>query len=533
MTAAFQILLDVPTEKPALDFDRYAQSFKEIIEQSPPRFAIGVFGGWGSGKTTLMQAVESKLDRSRCLPVQFSAWRYEKEGHLIVPLLDSIREALVAEAQQNQTIKDVAVRTASTIGKVVHSLVAGLGMKVGLPGTFQISIDANKALTKAKNIDDEDARVPKSFYHASFNALQGAFSEFIGGGADRRIVIFVDDLDRCLPEGALSVLESMKLFFDFPGFIFVVGLDRKVVVSAINLRYARENEAGKNEETESFRIEGAEYIKKIFQVPFSLFPVSAADIDPFLEAVYSTAGLSDEQTKELREHVRPHLDYLVTEDGLNPREIKRFINSYTLIRKLKPSLVPAVILALETIYARTDWSTAKGGLLGYRRLFLEALASGDHKDLVRLNPRFEEIPPSFLDYVRKPNPGAPLVGAANIDDYIYAGEAARSSEGGTRVSDLIRKVTALRDLVATAAHEGPSSTAQSELRSAAEELTIKVREYVSGSSAFLSSASKRIEDLKATSVPEKGDREEWAKVQNERISEVVADLMEWSRVAAA
>jgi predicted KAP-like P-loop ATPase len=39
-----------------------------------------------------------------------------------------------------------------------------------------------------------------------------------------KIVIFVDDLDRCLPDNALDVIESMKLFFDLPGFVFVVGL---------------------------------------------------------------------------------------------------------------------------------------------------------------------------------------------------------------------------------------------------------------------------------------------------------------------
>jgi predicted KAP-like P-loop ATPase len=64
--------------------------------ESSPQFAIGIFGGWGSGKTTLMRAIEDKLDSSRAVSVQFSAWRYEKEEHLIVPLLDTIREALVA-----------------------------------------------------------------------------------------------------------------------------------------------------------------------------------------------------------------------------------------------------------------------------------------------------------------------------------------------------------------------------------------------------------------------------------------------------
>jgi hypothetical protein len=171
-------------------------------------------------------------------------------------------------------------------------------------------------------------------------------------------------------------------------------------------------------------------------------------------------------------------------------------------------------------------------LLGYRRLFIEALASGDAEAVFRLNPRFQVIPPSFLDYVREPNPGSHLVGVANIDDYIYAGEAARSSEGGTRVSDLIRKVTALRDLVANAAQNGDPNAAN-DLRSAAEELTSKLREYGSGRSAYILSALKRIDDLIAAAIPKAADSEEWAMNQNTRINDVVADLMEWARLTAS
>jgi predicted KAP-like P-loop ATPase len=97
----YQILLDVPSRQPALDFDLYAVALKEIIEASNARFAIGILGGWGSGKTTLMQAIESQLNSDEIVTVRFSAWRYEKEEHLIVPLLDTLREALVEWAEKH------------------------------------------------------------------------------------------------------------------------------------------------------------------------------------------------------------------------------------------------------------------------------------------------------------------------------------------------------------------------------------------------------------------------------------------------
>src|SRR5688572_23890860 len=91
----YQILLDAPAQSPALGYPEIASALGEIVMESAPRFAIGIFGGWGAGKTTLMQAVEAKLDGERAVPVRFSAWRYEKEDHLILPLLDTIRDALL------------------------------------------------------------------------------------------------------------------------------------------------------------------------------------------------------------------------------------------------------------------------------------------------------------------------------------------------------------------------------------------------------------------------------------------------------
>jgi predicted KAP-like P-loop ATPase len=82
----YKILLDLPPTKvePALGFTEYANALKGIIEGSAPRFAVGIFGSWGSGKTTLMRAIEAQLDQKQTICVQFSAWRYEKEPHLIV-----------------------------------------------------------------------------------------------------------------------------------------------------------------------------------------------------------------------------------------------------------------------------------------------------------------------------------------------------------------------------------------------------------------------------------------------------------------
>ena len=90
----YKVILDAPARVLALGYMQTANAFKDIIEKSEPQFAIGIFGGWGSGKTTLMDAIQGSLDKNVSIPVQFSAWRYEKEPHLIIPLLDAVRDAL-------------------------------------------------------------------------------------------------------------------------------------------------------------------------------------------------------------------------------------------------------------------------------------------------------------------------------------------------------------------------------------------------------------------------------------------------------
>jgi predicted KAP-like P-loop ATPase len=96
-TCTIKIITDEPALEDTLDFDRYSQQLAEIIVNSNPRFSIGIFGGWGTGKTTLMKMVEKKLkdnNRDDILVVWFDAWKYEKEKYLaVVPFIRSIRVA--------------------------------------------------------------------------------------------------------------------------------------------------------------------------------------------------------------------------------------------------------------------------------------------------------------------------------------------------------------------------------------------------------------------------------------------------------
>lgn len=454
----WRILIDTPSRNPALGYDGYAQALADIINDSTPQFAIGVFGGWGSGKTTLMQEVRNRVDNSNAVCVDFSAWRYEKEDHLIIPLLATIKDALAdwSNDQNNPQLKEKIQSAMRTISSVITSLVAGLGVKCGIPSAFELSFSMSRALDEAANQDEiehsEDTRLT-SIYYSCFEALRRGFSDVFGEDTERRVVIFVDDLDRCLPGGVLQVLESMKLFFDLHGFVFVVGLDQPVVEWCVDQVYKTQDVNSKGNPSYQFR--GSDYIKKIFQVPFSLFPVSIVEIDQLLDNVIAENQMNEEQADDIREVVRPHVNYVVGDSGLNPREIKRFINAYTLTMKITPTLDQQSVLALRTIAFRPDWKVVQEALYAYGEVFLHALraqVNGEVGALANLHRDLAAVPESFLTYVSAGGPGRALLDVMVLDDYIRSG-AVTDSRSDPRLLEYIRKLGKCRGLIEDAATE--------------------------------------------------------------------------------
>ena len=85
------------TDEPIIDapdFDKYSQTISNIIANSAPRFTVGIYGGWGTGKTTIMQMIQKRLDvkfRNDIKTIWFDAWRYENEEFsALVPLVRTI-----------------------------------------------------------------------------------------------------------------------------------------------------------------------------------------------------------------------------------------------------------------------------------------------------------------------------------------------------------------------------------------------------------------------------------------------------------
>lgn len=403
-----RILLDGPAVGPALGFDKTAMALSKIIESSSPQFAIGVFGGWGSGKTTLMRSIQTTLPKS-VVTVEFNAWRYEREPQLLVPLLDTVRSALLdwGSGPWNAATKERVLKTARRVGRVIQGIAAGVSGELSLPGAFKIRYDAARAVDSITMSDDP--KRPKSLYVAAFQELSEAFSDFSKDGATK-VVVFVDDLDRCLPSNALEVLESMKLFFDLPGFIFVVGLDENVIQKAVHTRFKDSPPPGPSSTTGGTGSAAAfdgklarDYVEKIFQVPYRLPPILAAQLDGLLKSMFKEADLSPQQLKDFEDKAAHHLQYVAIERRINPREVKRFLNTYTLQMLVRPDLDRNTVLTLQTLLFRHEWRSLYDAILTDSILFIDALnryRQGDDLAFEDVAPNLRSLPKDLGDYLR-------------------------------------------------------------------------------------------------------------------------------------
>ncbi|MFC0518213.1 P-loop NTPase fold protein [Mucilaginibacter angelicae] len=184
-----------------------------------------------------------------------------------------------------------------------------------------------------------------------------------------RIILYIDDLDRCPEERVVEVLEAVNLLMTFPLFVVVVGVDPRWVKNALLKRYAFQFSAAvmTNNGVMIEKIEASDYLEKIFQVPFHLktaedneikamiqglvggarvsepIPVDPDDIPAPVGNVSIPVSLSAKPTEDTPlPETDPHLVltareiYLMQQMspilGNNPRVIKRFVNIYQVMR---------------------------------------------------------------------------------------------------------------------------------------------------------------------------------------------------------
>ena len=310
---ANNLLNDSPSSSDAFGaFSSHAPTLARLLmdPQLGAPFVLGVFGPWGTGKSTFMNILLGEMrkrDDSMVYPIQFLPWQFENKEEVFNALMLSVLTYL-------ETMQRSLKGTARTATKAALDTIIGMTKQLAF-----MAIDSKLKNWSAGNLDLDtfvQSYQKQTIDRTRFiNEFQDNFSKAVSqifeyaGNSEGRLFIFIDDLDRCSPENAITVLETMKLFFDADHCFFIVGIDKQVVQRGIEIKYNSHD-----------MIRGQDYLDKLIQLPFNLPVITPEALRQYAEEFLQGHRFASEA---------PPLLAIAADH--NPRRLKRLLNSIMLV----------------------------------------------------------------------------------------------------------------------------------------------------------------------------------------------------------
>ncbi len=335
---------------------------------------IGLFGDWGSGKSTLLRMVGTRLeDDDKTLVLPFNGWLFEGYADARASLMGSILDSLTEKKTLGTKAKDLVVklfrrldilRIGTRLGKYGLSYAIGGTTALGITAGADAGETALAFWDKAKDVKPEDLKEflkddPGRDARQGIAKFRQDFEELLKAAEIERLIVTIDDLDRCLPDTVIETLEAIKFFLFVRGSAFILAADDRLVQYAVRRCFP--------ELPGERRDVGRDYLEKLIQFPVRVPPLGAPETENYVNLLLAQASnLSGPQfemararvvnppdgsllevrfnlgiARELFDSVTPELEerlavahYVapILASGLagNPRQCKRFLNTLLL-----------------------------------------------------------------------------------------------------------------------------------------------------------------------------------------------------------
>ena len=251
------------------------------MKRISPRFTLGVFGSWGSGKSSLMSMLKDRIDEEgksrRVKTLWFNAWRYEGKEEIQPALIHAVLSKLEEDKTFYEDCKEFFVR----LKKGASALKLA---KFIATSTFSLTPDIGGFLDCFSEESQKLAETMQQFEKDFELLLQKMKME--------RVVVFIDDLDRCSSEKVIQAFETIKLFLNVPESTFVIGADAAKIEAAITDVYGAATDSVPRGGRQ--RTLAEEYLEKIVQIPFRIPEQRMADIGCYVGMLCLRAHLTPE-----------------------------------------------------------------------------------------------------------------------------------------------------------------------------------------------------------------------------------------------
>lgn len=309
-----------PGDPDPLDLGRVARGISRFLrnEGTEPPLTIAITGGWGSGKSSLMNLVRGDLARRGWRPVWFNAWHHQTEEHLLAALLENVRSQavpswlsvrglvfrarllgirirrsaagvgaavaaavlytgyLTADPARIGRVRDALTATPEAPGgalalleRIATVLFPGdLAAAVLVYGVIGGCVALGRALrafgvnparllaTASRAVRLRELEEKPGFRHR----FAVNFQEVTRALRPRDLVIFIDDLDRCRPKNVMTILEAVNFLVSSGECVVIMGMDAPRVIHSVAMEL--KSEAGEEDPHDFAR----RYLEKLINI---------------------------------------------------------------------------------------------------------------------------------------------------------------------------------------------------------------------------------------------------------------------------
>jgi hypothetical protein len=365
----FPLWPDNPTAQDLLGFTDMAEPALDAVQRDKlDPVAVGIFGDWGSGKTTILEILSERLaPEEKVLVVYTHPWEYDPTLDPKATLIGEVLSALEDEVKGNASRWE---KVSGKFSELAQRIQWSKAITLVTQSAMTLSVPNIQEIVGVFSGEGDQPDPSLQGFRDDFDKLMKELNEI------DRVVVLVDDLDRCLPETVVSTLEAIKLFLSVRKMGFVIAADRRLVELAIAQRFGTSAQAP---------VMAREYLEKIVHIPISVPSLGLGDTEAYLammlverhlpgeaDGLKDIISRCDERRRNAKETIFDDLGDLVPEAakedvalagylapvlyerlGGNPRRLKRFLNAFwvrsQIADKRNASLEPTALAKLMVL----------------------------------------------------------------------------------------------------------------------------------------------------------------------------------------
>lgn len=471
---------DNETTQDLLGYQVHADLLKKIIlNDAMLPISIGVFGNWGSGKSSLMLLLQQSLQEweesqqneqhSSILQVYFNSWQFESYDSTKLTMIESILEALDKDIN---TRKDVFERADDLLARIDFLKVGVFILKKAYDNLTpdwlkkwlpkKEDIDKITGKDKYNNLLEDVTKGNTSKFIATFREL---FEGLVKDMGYKAVIVYVDDLDRCDPKRIIGCLEAVKLFVNVKKTAFVIGADERIIEYAISQHYPIQMK--KEDISSPF----SDYLEKLIQLPYKLPRLSDNEQETYITLLLCKNHLNEIHFNEIHQKYlefrktdkhskyniddikadvpeNQRIDFYDVEYRLpivpiikqflngNPRQLKRFLNTLYVRQELADvagfrDIRPDVLTKLMVLEYNTLYNSRFEELYKFQNANEGILPLGDVEQEAKTeegiqNPQWKDNWSS--DYLKQWLSSEPSLKDINLQNYFWVARDALKNE---------------------------------------------------------------------------------------------------------